>query len=138
MTKSHDSYIIEFDKIQRREGSLSVVQGMTDIPFDIKRVYYMTDVPEGSKRGFHAHKELRQVIIPLSGTLGVTLDDGTVKTKFILHRTNEGLYVPPGLWRELNFVSEDTICLVLASERYDENDYIRDYNEFLTYRKCIQ
>lgn len=131
---SYDAYVISFDEIHRREGNLSAVTGSVDIPFDIKRVYYMTAVPEGSHRGMHAHKELEQVIICINGLIGITLDDGVTKTDYILHTPKEGLFVPKGLWRELRFVSENSICLVLASKDYDENDYIRNYNDFKQYR----
>ena len=140
MNKStvYDCTIIELDKHHSdRKGNISVVENSKDVPFDVKRTYYLYDVPGGESRGGHAHKELRQLIVAASGSFTVTLDDGHVKRTFNLNRPYQGLYVVPGIWRTLDDFSSGAVCLVLASERYDEADYIRDYNEFLKYKNGI-
>lgn len=131
----YDCSIIELDKHHSdRKGNLSVVENNRTIPYEVKRTYYLYDVPGGEERGAHAHKKLHQLIVAASGSFDVTLNDGNVKRTFTLNRPYQGLYVVPGLWRELNNFSSGTVCLVLASEGYDENDYIRDYNDFLSYK----
>lgn len=128
--------MIEFDKHHSdRKGNISVVQNRDTVPFDVKRVYFLYDVPGGESRGAHAHRELSQLIIAASGSFRVTLDDGIVKRSFLLNRPYQGLYVKPGIWRELDDFSSGAVCMVLASELYDANDYIRDYDEFLDFRK---
>jgi hypothetical protein len=135
MNTVYDCTIIELDKHHSdRKGNLSVVQNGSTVPFDVKRVYYLYDVPGGESRGSHAHKELNQLIIAASGSFRVTLDDGNVKRSFTLNRPYQGLYVKPGIWRELDDFSSGAVCLVLASEVYDKEDYIRDYQEFLNFR----
>lgn len=135
MNTVYDCTIIELDKHHSdRKGNLSVVQNGSTVPFDVKRVYYLYDVPGGESRGSHAHKELNQLIIAASGSFRVTLDDGNVKRSFTLNRPYQGLYVKPGIWRDLDDFSSGAVCLVLASELYDKEDYIRDYQEFLKYR----
>lgn len=137
MNKStvYDCTIIELDKHHSdRKGNISVVENSKDVPFDVKRTYYLYDVPGGESRGGHAHKELRQLIVAASGSFTVTLDDGHVKRTFNLNRPYQGLYVVPGIWRTLDDFSSGAVCLVLASERYDEADYIRDYDKFLEYK----
>lgn len=129
-----DCSIIELDKHHsERKGNLSVVENGDTLPFDVKRVYYLYDVPGGESRGAHAHKNLKQLIIAASGSFTVTLDDGKVKRSFTLNRPYQGLLVVPGIWRELDDFSSGSVCLVLASEKYDAEDYIRDYEEFLKY-----
>ena len=137
MTKSsvYDCTIIEFDKHHHEKGNISVVENDKTIPFEIKRTYYLYDVPGGESRGGHAHKELSQLIIAASGSFTVTLDDGNVKRTFQLNRPYQGLYVVPGIWRTLDDFSSGSVCLVLASHKYDEADYIRDYNDFINYKK---
>lgn len=131
----YDCTIIELDKHHsNRKGNLTVVENQRTIPFDVKRAYYLYDVPGGESRGGHAHKELNQLIISASGSFTVTLDDGNVKRTFTLNRPYQGLYVVPGIWRTLDDFSSGAVCLVLASHGYDENDYIRDYNTFLLYK----
>ena len=131
----YDCTIIELDKHHSdRKGNISVVENSKDVPFDVKRTYYLYDVPGGESRGGHAHKELRQLIVAASGSFTVTLDDGHVKRTFNLNRPYQGLYVVPGIWRTLDDFSSGAVCLVLASERYDEADYIRDYDKFLEYK----
>lgn len=131
----YDCSIIELDKHHsERMGNLSVVQNGDTVPFDVKRVYYLYDVPGGESRGSHAHRELSQLIIAASGSFRVTLDDGNVKRGFILNRPYHGLYVKPGIWRDLDDFSSGAVCMVLASEVYQPEDYIRDYNDFLEFR----
>lgn len=131
-----DCTIVELDKHHSdRKGNLTIVENGKTLPFDVKRVYYLYDVPGGESRGSHAHRELSQLIIAASGSFRVTLDDGKIKRSFILNRPYQGLYVKPGIWRELEDFSSGTVCLVLASHGYDEGDYIRDYNAFIEYKK---
>lgn len=134
-TTVYDCSIIELDRHHSdRKGNISVVENNETIPFDVKRTYYLYDIPGGEERGSHAHKELQQLIIAASGSFDVTLNDGRVKRTFSLNRPYQGLYVVPGIWRELNNFSSGSVCLVLASEGYDEEDYIRNYNEFEVYK----
>lgn len=128
------SSILEFDKHTHDKGNITVIENGIDIPFVVKRSYYLYDIPGGEDRGGHAHKELYQLIIAASGSFDVTLDDGKVKKTITLNRPYQGLYVVPGLWRELHNFSSGAICLVLASHVYNENDYIRSFDEFLKYK----
>lgn len=121
-----------------RKGNLTVVENGNTLPFDVKRIYYLFDVPGGAKRGSHAHKELSQFIIAASGSFRVTLDDGQDKRTFYLNRPYQGLLVRPGMWRDLDDFSSGAVCFVLTSDLYDADDYIRDYEEFLNYRKNLQ
>lgn len=137
MTKKvtvYDCSIIEIDKHHHEKGNISVVENAHTIPFNVKRVYYLYDVPGGESRGGHAHKDLNQLIIAASGSFDVMLDDGNVKRTFTLNRAYQGLLVVPGIWRELNNFSSGSVCLVLASMKYDEYDYIRDYQEYLNFK----
>ncbi|MDY4043713.1 MAG: FdtA/QdtA family cupin domain-containing protein [Marinifilaceae bacterium] len=130
-----DCSVVELDKHHSdRKGNLSVVENGRTLPFDVKRVYYIYDVPGGECRGAHAHKNLEQLIIAASGSFRVTLDDGKVKRSFFLNRPYQGLYVKPGMWRDLDDFSSGAVCMVLASEVYQAEDYIRDYSEFLKFR----
>ena len=132
----YDCTIIELDKHHSdRMGNISVVENSKDVPFDVRRAYYLYDVPGGESRGGHAHKELSQLIIAASGSFTVTLDDGKVKRTFTLNRPYQGLYVTPGIWRTLDDFSSGAVCLVLASDKYNESDYIRDYNEFKEFKR---
>ena len=134
----NDCSIIELSKHHSdRKGNLSVVQNGNDVPFDVKRVYYLYDVPGGESRGSHAHKELSQLIVAVSGAFRVTLDDGTAKRSFVLNRPYQGLCVKPGIWRDLDDFSSGAVCMVLASEVYKEEDYIRSYEDFLKFRKSL-
>ena len=126
-----DCNVIYFNKIFNRSGNLTPIENHVDIPFDIKRVYYLYDVPGGESRGAHAHKNLEQLIIAASGSFDVTIDDGRNKKTVSLNRSYMGFYLKSGIWRELSNFSSGAICLVLASEIYNESDYIRDYTEFL-------
>lgn len=127
--------IIELSKHHsERKGNITVVQNGETIPFDVKRIYYLYDVPGGESRGAHAHRNLSQLIVAASGSFRVTLDDGNVKRSFILNRPYQGLYVKPGIWRDLDDFSSGAVCMVLASEVYMVEDYIRDYSEFIDFR----
>jgi len=123
--------IINLPKIQDPRGNLTFIEGGGVVPFDISRVYYLYDVPGGSARGGHAHKELHQLIIAIAGSFDVTIDDGRDKKTFRLDRSYHGLYICPMIWRELDNFSSGSVCLVLASNRYDEEDYYRNYSEFI-------
>lgn len=131
----YDCTVIELDKHHHEKGNITVVENGITVPFDIKRTYYLYDIPGGESRGGHAHKELFQLIIAASGSFNVTLDDGNVKRTFMLNRPYQALLVVPGIWRELDDFSSGSVCLVLASHVYDEADYIRDYTEFLKLKK---
>ena len=128
--------IISIPKIVDEEGKgkLSVIE-KSIIPFEIKRVYYLYDVPSDAFRGGHAHKNLNQFMIPLSGSFEVKIDDGHNNKKIMLNKPNQGLLIPSGIWREMDNFSAGSVCLVLASEVFDESDYFRDYNSFLEYKK---
>lgn len=121
-------------KISDPRGNLSFIEGGQHIPFDIKRVYYLYDVPGGSDRGSHAHKTLHQFIVAMSGSFDVVLDDGERKQRFHLNRSYYGLYVCPMMWRDLDNFSSGAVCMVLASTHYDPSDYIRDYSEYIQIR----
>lgn len=131
----YDCTVIELDKHHSdRKGNITVVESNDVVPFEVKRTYYLYDVPGGENRGGHAHQELQQLIVAASGSFSVTLDDGKVKRTFLLNRPYQGLLVVPGIWRTLNDFSSGAVCLVLASHGYDENDYIRSYETFLEYK----
>lgn len=133
----YDCTMIELSKHHRPQGNISVVENNKDVPFEVKRAYYLYDVPGGESRGGHAHKALNQLIIAVSGSFTVTLDDGKVKRTFTLNRPYQGLYVVPGIWRTLDDFSSGSVCLVLASEKYYAEDYIRNYNEFIELKNKI-
>ena len=122
--------IIDIPVAHDKRGNLSVVEGKRTIPFGIKRVYYLYDVPGGTKRGGHAHRKLEQLIIAASGSFTVVLHNGKKKESYTLNRSNVGLYIPRMTWREIENFSSGAVCLVLASEYYDESDYIRNFKEF--------
>lgn len=126
-----DAEIVELRRITNPKGNLTPIEGSSDIPFEIARIYYLYDVPGGESRGGHAHRRLQQFIIAASGSFEVILDDGSERRSFPLNRSYYGLYVPPMVWRELDNFSSGSVCLVLASDRYDESDYIRDYKTFV-------
>ena len=131
----YDCTMIELDKHHSdRKGNITVVENGMTIPFDVKRAYYLYDIPGGEERGAHAHKELSQLIIAASGSFDVVLDDGKVKRTFTLNRPYLGLLVVPGIWRELRDFSSGSVCLVLASMLYQAEDYIRDYDAYLKYK----
>ena len=126
--------IIELPKISDPRGNLTFIEGCNHIPFDIQRVYYLYDVPGGAERGGHAYKRLYQLIIAISGSFDVVLDDGRLKKWVHLNRSYNGLYVCPMIWRELDNFSSGSVCMVLASSKYDEDDYYRDYTDFIRER----
>ncbi len=130
----NDCVMVSLPKIQDPRGNLTFIEGGSHVDFDIRRVYYLYDVPGGSERGGHAHKELRQFIIAMSGSFDVVLDDGREKKRVHLTRSYAGLYVCPMIWRELDNFSSGSVCMVLASHRYDEADYYRDYADFMRAR----
>lgn len=130
-----DCKIVQFPLIHNRSGNITPVQNNIEVPFDIQRVYYLYDLPGGADRGGHAHKSLQQLIIAASGSFDITLDDGEYKRVFSLNRPNVGLFLCPGIWRDISNFSSGAICLVLASLKYDENDYIRQYDDFIAYKK---
>ena len=129
----YDCVILPLSKIHNRAGNITVVEGQKNIPFDVKRIYYLYDIPGGENRGGHAHIELTQLIIAASGSFDVLLDDGINKKIVTLNRPDYGLMVVPGIWRELMEFSSGGICLVLASHKYDEADYIRSITKFKEY-----
>ena len=126
-----DCRLIDLPKISDPRGNLTFVEGGEHIPFDIRRVYYSYDVPGGVERGGHAHKGLQQLMIAMSGSFDVMLDDGGEKRRIHLNRSYTGLYVCPMIWRELDNFSSGAVCMVLASHRYDADDYFRNYDEYL-------
>ena len=130
-----DCSVIDMSKVHTNVGNITVVENGDHIPFEVKRVYYLYDVPGGEERGGHAHYELEQYIIAASGAFDVVLDDGVNKRRFSLNRPNLALHIVPGLWRRLDNFSSGSISMVLASHIFDEKDYIREYNEFLKLKK---
>ena len=133
--KRNNYSLLEFPKIIDPRGNLTVAESMQHVPFDVRRVYWTYDVPAGESRGGHAHKQCREVIIAVSGSFTVTLDDGKCKRSFFLNRPYQGLYVKPGLWRDLKDFSSGAVCMVLASDVYMKEDYIRDYDSFINFRR---
>jgi oxalate decarboxylase/phosphoglucose isomerase-like protein (cupin superfamily) len=122
---------IEFPVISDPRGNLTFIEGTRHVSFPIKRIYYLFDVPGGAHRAGHAHKTLHQVLIAMSGSFDVTLDDGFGKTKFHLNRSYQGLYIPPMVWRDMDNFSSGAVCVALASEWFDEADYYREYKAFV-------
>jgi len=122
---------IELPKISDPRGNLTFIEGGHHVPFEIKRVYYLYDVPGGATRAGHSHKSLQQFMIAMSGSFDVELDDGRARKKYHLNRSNYGLYIPRMIWREIDNFSSGSVCMVLASDLFDERDYYRDYQEFL-------
>lgn len=126
-----DCTLIQLPKIKNKAGNITFIENNSEIPFCVKRIFYLYDIPGGESRGAHAHKECHQFIVAASGSFEVQLDDGKVKKTVMLNQPYKGLHIPPGIWAsEINF-SSGSICLVLASHMYDEGDYIRDYNTFI-------
>lgn len=129
-----DCSVIYLPKIGDRNGNITAINNLQEIPFEVKRVFYLYDIPGGESRGAHAHKECWQFLIAASGSFEVLLDDGIVQRQIMINRPNQGLLIPPGIWAsEINF-SSGSICLVLASENYKAEDYLRDYEEFIDYK----
>lgn len=131
----YDCCILKLSKIHNRAGNITIVENNKHIPFAVNRVYYLYDIPGGESRGGHAHKQLYQLVVAASGSFDVLLDDGVNKKVVTLNRPDYGLLIVPGIWRELLEFSSGAVCLVLASHPYNEEDYIRDYEEFLKYKK---
>jgi len=127
--------VVDLRKISDPRGNLTPIEAGVDMPFEIKRVYYLYDVPSGQSRGAHAHKELQQLIIAANGSFTMTLDDGQNKKSITLNRPYQGLLIVPGIWRVLDDFSSGAVLLCLASEHYDGADYIRNYKEFKKYKK---
>ena len=129
-TRVYDCSVIDLSKVHTEQGNITVAENDRNIPFHVNRVYYLYDVPSGELRGGHAHFHLEQLIIAASGSFDVILDDGKLRKRVTLNRPNLALHVVPGLWREIDNFSSGSISLILASHKYDESDYIRDYHEF--------
>ena len=130
----HDCSIVELPIVHNESGNISVLENQKNVPFDIKRVYYLYDVPMGSERGGHAHFKLQQYVVAASGSFTFVLDDGTEKKEIFLNHPNKALHIKPGIWREMKDFSSGSVCLVLASMEYTEQDYIRNYEDFLKFR----
>lgn len=133
-TTVFDCSLIELPKLTVERGSITAVNNGIEVPFAVKRVYYLYDVPSGSERGAHAHRRLHQLIVAATGSFTITVNDGQTKRSFNLSQPNIGLYLPPGLWRELNDFSGGGISMVLASMNYEAEDYIRSFDDFLNYK----
>ncbi len=131
----YDCSILSLPQVHSIAGNITAIENNKNIPFEVKRIYYLYDIPGGESRGAHGHKKLHQFIIAASGSFDVTIDDGTNKRTVTLNHPNRALYLVPGLWRELSNFSSGAICLVLASDIYREEDYIRDYNELVKYKQ---
>lgn len=136
--QSSKGYIIDLPKIVDPRGNLTVAEGLKDMPFEVKRVYWTYDVPSGESRGGHAHRRCEEFIVAVSGSFDVTLDDGRERRTFHLNHPYQGLYVGTGIWRTLDDFSSGAVCLVLASERFEEEDYIREYDDYTEYLKCLK
>lgn len=128
----NDCKILHLSKIHNRAGNITIIENNLDIPFKVKRVYYLYDIPSNETRGGHAHKELYQLVIGAGGSFNINLNDGVNDKTIFLNRPDFGLLIVPGIWRDLSDFSSGSVCLVFASELYSENDYIRDYDEFIT------
>lgn len=133
-TTVSDCTLIDLPKNHTIKGNITAINNGIEVPFDVNRVYYLYDIPGGESRGGHAHRALQQLIVAVSGSFDLTIDDGNEKKTFQLNRPYIGVLMPPGLWRELNNFSSGSICLVLASLPFEESDYIREYDDFLTYK----
>lgn len=134
-TSVYDCNIVELPQVHNRAGNITALENLANLPFETKRVYYLYDVPGGAERGGHAHKQLQQLVIAVSGAFDVLLDDGKNKKIIRLDRPFYGLHIVHGIWRELLNFSSGAICFVLASRLYEENDYLRDYTEFKRLKK---
>lgn len=135
MNNVYDCSVIELPKISNRSGNITPVTNSINIPFDVKRVFYIYDIPGGEDRGAHAHKECHQFLIAASGSFEIELNDGKTKRTVTLNRPYFGLHIPPGIWAAEKSFSSGSVCLVLSSHKYDETDYIRDYQDYLIFKK---
>lgn len=131
-----DCSVVELGKIENNQGNLTVIQSNQNVPFDIKRVFYLYDIPGGEARGAHAHKQCHQFLVAVSGCFEVALDDGVNQRVVTLNRPFYGLHIPPGIWAAEQEFSSGSVCLVMTSETFSEEDYIRDYEQFKAYRSC--
>ena len=131
----YDCHVLPLTKIHNLSGNTTIVEGKRNVPFDLRRIYYLYDIPGGESRGGHAHKELQQLIVAASGSFEVLLDDGENKKIVRLDRPNFGLLIIPGIWRELIEFSSGAICIVMASHKYNESDYMRNYKTFIDFKK---
>jgi len=131
----YDCSVIELPKINNRAGNITPIHGSKEIPFEIERVFYLYDIPGGESRGAHAHKECHQFLVAASGSFEIELDDGHTKRTVMLNRPNFGLHIPPGIWAAEKGFSSGAICLVIASHKYNEADYLRSYSDFIEYVK---
>lgn len=138
MTRVDDCRLLELPRIVRPQGSITPIEGGKQAPFDIARVYYLYDVPGGESRGGHAHKQLLQLMVSVMGSFDVVLDDGFTRRRVSLNRSYYGLYLPNLIWRELENFSSGAICVVLASQPYEESDYIRKYSDFVRYKSTLR
>ena len=129
-----DCGLVDLPIVHNENGSITVLENNVNIPFDIKRIYYLYDVPMGAERGGHSHYELQQYVVAASGSFTFVLDDGKTKKEVFLNHPNKALHIKPGIWREMKDFSSGSICLVLASMEYTESDYIREYQEFINFR----
>ena len=130
----NDCCVVELPIVHNQSGNISVLENQQNIPFDIKRIYYLYDVPMGAERGGHGHYELQQYVVAASGSFTFVLDDGKNKKEVFLNHPNKALHIKPGIWREMKDFSSGSVCLVLASMEYTESDYMRNYQEFLNFR----
>lgn len=137
-TTIHDCKLLNLPKLSERKGAITFIYGGEHVPFPVRRVYYLYDVPGGESRGGHAHRQLRQLLVSVMGAFDVVIDDGSERRRVHLDRGYFGLLIPPMIWRELENFSSGGICLVLASDPYDEADYIRDYDTFLREKSKIR
>lgn len=137
MKESHvgDCRMLELPKVHNHAGNITPIESSREVPFSIERVYYLYDIPGGETRGGHAHRLLQQLIVAATGSFDVVVDDGLTRQRFHLSRSYQGLYMPAGIWRELENFSSAGICLVLASRKYSESDYIRSYQQFVAYKQ---
>lgn len=135
-TSVENCIVLTFERHHHENGNLSVVEDLNEVPFKIKRVYYLYDIPGGEERGGHAHKALYQLIVAISGSFTVNISDGKETKTITLNRPNQGLLIVPGIWRTLTNFSSGAVCAVIASEHYDESDYIRNYEEFLAFKSA--
>jgi hypothetical protein len=137
-TTVYECNLLHLNQIGDRNGHIAAINNNIELPFEVKRIFYLYDIPGGESRGAHAHKECHQFLVAASGSFEVLLDDGKTKRQVLLNRPNLGLHIPPGIWAsEINF-SSGSICLVLASEKFNENDYFRNYDDYLNFKNSTK